>query len=259
MNCGTSMPELEPRMFSFNSPHGACDQCHGLGFQRIVDPDLVVQDQSKAITDGAVSGWLLPFSLHFDRLAEGIGEHIGVDVNVPWSELPDEAKEVFLHGLGGERVKVEYISRRKQNRTYMAKYEGIVPSIDRRYKETDSDATREMIEQVTSLKPCPACEGARLRPESRSVRVDGLGLHEFSHLSAEAAYEWIAKVELSDVERQVARLILKEIEERLQFLVNVGVGYLSMDRTASTLSGGEACSTSSTSRRSACTNATTSA
>jgi excinuclease ABC subunit A len=240
MNCGTSMPELEPRMFSFNSPHGACDQCHGLGFQRIVDPDLVVQDPTKSITDGAVSGWLLPFSLHFDRLAEGIGQHIGVDVNVPWEDLPDEAKDVFLNGLGKERVKVEYISRRQQNRTYMAKYEGIVPGIDRRYKDTDSDATREMIEQVTSLKPCPDCDGARLRPESRSVRVDGLGLHEFSHMSAEAAYEWIGKVELSDIERQVARLILKEIEERLQFLVNVGVGYLSMDRTASTLSGGEA-------------------
>ncbi|MGH2906847.1 MAG: excinuclease ABC subunit UvrA, partial [Solirubrobacterales bacterium] len=240
MNCGTSMPELEPRSFSFNSPHGACDNCHGLGFQRVVDADLVVQDSTKSITDGAVSGWLLPFSLHWDRLAEGIGRHLNIDVSVPWEQLPESAQQVFLNGLDGERVKVDYVSRRNQNRSYMARYEGIVPNIDRRYQETDSDNTRELIEQVTSLKPCPACDGARLRPESRSVKVDGLGLHEFSHKSAATALEWIQVVELSDIERQVARLILKEIEERLRFLVNVGVGYLSMDRTASTLSGGEA-------------------
>ncbi|MBI5309748.1 MAG: excinuclease ABC subunit UvrA [Actinobacteria bacterium] len=240
MNCGSSMPELEPRSFSFNSPHGACEECHGLGFQRTVDPELVVQDPSKSILDGAVSGWLVPFSLHFDRLAIAVGEHLGVDVSVPWNELPERARDVFLYGLVGERVPVTYTSKRGKERTYMGRYEGIVPSNERRYKDTDSDNTREWIEGVMSLKPCPSCEGARLRPESRSVRVDGLGIHEFSHMSAAAAHEWIQQVSLSDVERQVARLILKEIEERLQFLVNVGVGYLSMDRTASTLSGGEA-------------------
>ncbi|HEV7917947.1 MAG TPA: excinuclease ABC subunit UvrA [Solirubrobacterales bacterium] len=239
LNCGSSMPELEPRIFSFNSPHGACESCHGLGFQRVVDPDLVIQDSTKPLAGGAVSGWLLPFSLHFDRLAAAVGEHIGVDADLPWEELPDDAKEVFLHGLK-DKVEVRYVTRRNQNRRYMTKYEGIVPSIERRYKNTESDNTREMIEQVTSLKPCPACNGARLRPESLSVRVDGCGIHEFTHKSAEAALEWIERVQLSDIERQVARLILKEIEERLRFLVNVGVGYLSMDRTASTLSGGEA-------------------
>ncbi len=240
MNCGSSMPELEPRSFSFNSPHGACDECHGLGFQRTVDPELVVQDPSKPITDGAVSGWLVPFSLHFDRLAIAVGEHLGVDATQPWRDLPESAREAFLYGLGQERVPVTYTSKRGNTRTYMARYEGIVPSNERRYKDTDSDNTREWIEQVMSLKPCASCEGARLRPESRSVRVDGLGVHEFSNLSAAAALEWIKQVRLSDIERQVARLILKEIQERLQFLVNVGVGYLSMDRTASTLSGGEA-------------------
>ena len=240
MNCGSSMPELEPRSFSFNSPHGACAECHGLGFQRSVDPDLVVQDPSKPITDGAVSGWLVPFSLHFDRLAEAVGEHLGVDVGVPWRDLPEHARHAFLYGLGDERVQVTYTSKRGRTRSYMARYEGIVPSNERRYKETESDNTREWIEQVMSLKPCPACHGARLRPESLSVRVDGLGIHEFSSMSAAAALEWIRHVKLSDTERQVARLILKEIQERLQFLVNVGVGYLSMDRTASTLSGGEA-------------------
>ncbi|MFY9488931.1 MAG: excinuclease ABC subunit UvrA [Solirubrobacterales bacterium] len=240
MNCGSSMPELEPRIFSFNSPHGACETCHGLGFQRVVDPELVVQDHNKAIGDGAVSGWLLPFSMHFDKLAAAIGEHLGVDTSVPWRELPEDAKDVFMNGLGDERVRVNYTSRRNQNRTYMARYEGIIPSIERRYKETEADSTRELIEQVTSLSPCPACDGARLRPESQSVRVDGCGIHEFSNKSAESALEWIENVKLSEIERQVARLILKEIQERLRFLVNVGVGYLSMDRTASTLSGGEA-------------------
>jgi excinuclease ABC subunit A len=240
MNCGSSMPELEPRSFSFNSPHGACPECHGLGMVRTVDPDLVVQDESKPIADGAISGWLVPFSLHFDRLAEAVGEHVGFDASLPWNELSDEAREVFMNGLGKERIPVTYVTRRNNTRTYMAKYEGIVPSIERRYAETDSDNAREFLEQVMALKPCAACDGARLRAESRSVRVDGLGLHEYTHLSAAAALEWISKVELSHTERQVARLILKEIEERLNFLVNVGVGYLSMDRTASTLSGGEA-------------------
>ncbi|MBJ7353446.1 MAG: excinuclease ABC subunit UvrA [Thermoleophilaceae bacterium] len=240
MNCGSSMPELEPRSFSFNSPHGACPECHGLGMVRTVDPDLVVQDENKPIADGAISGWLVPFSLHFDRLAQAVGEHAGFDASLPWNELSDEAREIFMNGLGKERIPVTYTTRRNNQRTYMAKYEGIVPSIERRYAETDSDNAREFLEQVMALKPCAACDGARLRAESRSVRVDGLGLHEYTHLSAAAALEWISNVKLSNTERQVARLILKEIEERLNFLVNVGVGYLSMDRTASTLSGGEA-------------------
>lgn len=240
MNCGSSMPELEPRSFSFNSPHGACPECHGLGMVRTVDPELVIQDPSKAIADGAVSGWLVPFSMHFDRLATAVGEHIGFDAELPWRDLPESAQKVFLEGLGKERVAVTYTTRRNNQRTYQAKYEGIVPSIERRYAETDSDNAREFLEQVMALKPCGACDGARLRPESRNVRVDGLGLHEYCAKSAEAALAWIQEVSLSETERQVARLILREIEERLQFLVNVGVGYLSMDRTGSTLSGGEA-------------------
>ncbi|MGB0890039.1 MAG: excinuclease ABC subunit UvrA, partial [Solirubrobacterales bacterium] len=240
MNCGSSMPELEPRSFSFNSPHGACPECHGLGMVRTVDPDMVVQDATKSIVDGAVSGWLVPFSMHFDRLATAVAEHVGFDVDTPWRDLPEKAREVYLYGLGTERVKVTYTTRRNTSRSYMAKYEGIIPSIERRYKETDKDNALEFYEGVMSLKPCVSCDGARLRAESRSVRVDGLGLHEYCAKSAEGAYEWIKQVTLSDTERQVARLILREIEERLQFLVNVGVGYLSMDRTASTLSGGEA-------------------
>ncbi len=239
MNCGSSMPELEPRSFSFNSPHGACPACHGLGMVRKVDPELVISDGSKSILNGALSKWLMPFSMHVDRLSEAVADAVGVEAATAWDDLPEEAQEAYLYGLP-DRVTVSYTTRRGKDRTYMAKYEGIVPSIERRYAETEKDNAREFYESVMALTPCSECDGARLRPESRSVRVDGLGLHEYCALSAEAAYEWIGKVTLSDTERQVARLILREIEERLQFLVNVGVGYLSMDRTASTLSGGEA-------------------
>ncbi|MFT4049060.1 MAG: excinuclease ABC subunit UvrA [Solirubrobacterales bacterium] len=239
MNCGSSMPELEPRSFSFNSPHGACPECHGLGMVRRVDPDLVISDPSKSLLNGALSKWLMPFSMHVDRLIEAVADEVGVDPSTPWEDLPDSAKEAYLNGLP-DRVQVTYTTRRGTQRSYMAKYEGIVPSVERRYAETEKDNAREFYESVMALTPCVACDGARLRPESRSVRVNGLGLHEYCALSAEGALTWIEGVELSKTERAVARLILKEIEERLQFLVNVGVGYLSMDRTASTLSGGEA-------------------
>jgi excinuclease ABC subunit A len=239
MNCGSSMPELEPRSFSFNSPHGACPECHGLGMVRRVDPELVIQDPAKSLIDGALSKWLMPFSMHVDRLIEAVASELGVDAETPWQKLPESAKDAYLNGLP-ERVQVSYTTKRGNNRSYMARYEGIVPSVERRYAETSKDNAREFYESVMALTPCVACDGARLRPESRSVRVGGLGLHEYCALSADAALAWIKQVELSKTERAVAKLILKEVEERLQFLVNVGVGYLSMGRTASTLSGGEA-------------------
>ncbi len=239
MNCGSSMPELEPRSFSFNSPHGACPDCHGLGMVRRVDPALVIANPEKSLLDGALSKWLMPFSMHVDRLIEAVAEHVGADAATPWEKLPEGAKSAYLNGLP-DRVQVTYTTRRGNTRSYMARYEGIVPSIERRYAETEKDNAREFYEGVMALTPCAACDGARLRPESRSVRVGGLGLHEYCDLSVESALEWIQQIELSKTERAVARLILKEIQERMQFLVNVGVGYLSMGRTASTLSGGEA-------------------
>jgi excinuclease ABC subunit A len=239
MNCGASMPELEPRSFSFNSPHGACPECHGLGMVRRVDPELVITHPEKSLLDGALSKWLMPFSMHVDRLIEAVAAEVGVDPATPWRDLPEAAQDAYLGGLP-DRVQVTHTTRRGNKRSYMARYEGIVPSIERRYAETSKDNARDFYESVMALTPCAACDGARLRPESRSVRVGGLGLHQYCALSAEAALAWIKEVELSSIERQVARLILKEIEERLQFLVNVGVGYLSMGRTASTLSGGEA-------------------
>jgi excinuclease ABC subunit A len=239
MNCGTSMPELEPRSFSFNSPHGACPECHGLGMVRSVDPDLVISDPAKSLLDGALSKWLMPFSMHVDRLIEAVASEVSADPTTAWQDLSDEARSAYLYGLE-HKVQVNYTSKRGNDRSYMARYEGIVPSVERRYAETTKDNARDFYEGVMALTPCVACDGARLRAESRSVRVGGLGLHEYCALSSEAALSWIKQLELTGTERAVARLILKEIEERLQFLVNVGVGYLSLGRTASTLSGGEA-------------------
>ncbi len=240
LNCGTSMPELEPRIFSFNSPHGACDECHGLGFQRVVDPELIVQDPSKPLLEGAVSKWHLPWTPRLDELMHAVADAYGFDVDVPYEELSPAAIDVLMSGAPGERFHVEYRNRRGSHRSMNARWEGVTPYLERVYRETSSDNARDVIEQVTALRPCPACEGTRLRPESRAVRVSGIGIHEFCQMSTSRAREWLETIELSSTEQQVARLILREIRERLSFLDNVGVGYLSMERTASTLSGGEA-------------------
>jgi excinuclease ABC subunit A len=240
LKCGTSMPELEPRIFSFNSPHGACERCTGLGSQMEIDPELVVPDPHLSIGEGAIAPWANSSSQYYEQIAQGIAEQYGVDLDRPWAELSEEEQELFLHGLNGDRVAVSYRNRFGRRRSYSARFEGVIPNLERRYRETDSDTIRERIEEFMSVVPCPACKGARLRPESRSVLVGGMAIHEFSALSVRRALAWLADVELSETERHIARLIFREIEERLHFLDNVGIGYLSMDRAAATLSGGEA-------------------
>jgi excinuclease ABC subunit A len=240
LKCGTSMPELEPRMFSFNSPHGACERCTGLGSQREIDPELIVPDAALSIADGALAPWATSSSNYYEQITEAIAERYGVDLEAPWSELPQADRDLFLSGTNGEPVQVTYRNRYGRKRSYQTRFEGIIPNLERRYRETDSELSREKIEEYMSVRPCPACHGARLRPESRAVLVAGLPIHEFTALSVRAALTWLAEVELTDTERHIARLILREIEERLNFLENVGIGYLSMERAAATLSGGEA-------------------
>jgi excinuclease ABC subunit A len=240
LHCGISMPELEPRIFSFNSPHGACPRCTGLGSQMEIDPDLVVPDPSLSIGEGAILPWSSSATTYYDQITQAIAERYEVDLDVPWSELPDEQRDLFLYGTDGDRIYVTYRNRMGRKRSYMTTFEGIVPNLERRYKETDSDWSREKIEEYMTLRPCPECKGARLRPESRAVQVAGVPIHEFTGMSARRSLEWIGALELSHTDRAIARLILREIEERLRFLENVGVGYLSMERAASTLSGGEA-------------------
>src|SRR6201996_8206681 len=237
---GPSLTELEPRIFSFNAPHGACPRCTGLGSQMEIDPDLVVPDPTLSIGEGAIAPWAASASSYYDQLTQAISERYDVDLETPWEDLPPDAQEFFLYGTGGERIQVSYRNRFGRRRSYSTQFEGIVRSLERRYRETDSDVSREKIEEYMTLRPCPACKGARLRPESRAVLIDGTAIHEFCHLSTRRALAWIQEREFSDHDRRIARLVIREIEERLQFLENVGIGYLSMDRASATLSGGEA-------------------
>jgi excinuclease ABC subunit A len=240
LNCGTSIPELEPRIFSFNSPHGACERCHGLGFQRVIDPELVVPDPTLSLAEGALQPWNRGISAYWKRLIAAVAEEYGVDVDKPWAKLKKSDKEIFLYGTGGDRHQVTYTNRFGRRRSYKVRFEGIVNNLQRRYEETDSETNRERIESYMAEQPCPQCEGARLRPETLAVKVGGISIAEYSDLSARAAAEWIANLEMTDTEQAIARLIVREITERLAFLENVGIGYLSLARSARSLSGGEA-------------------
>jgi len=237
---GPSLVELEPRIFSFNSPHGACPVCTGLGSQMEIDPELVVPDPTLSIGEGAIAPWAASASEYYDQLIEAIAQRYEVDLDTPWEDLPDASRDFFLYGTNGDRVQVSYRNRFGRRRSYNTRFEGIVPGLARRYRETESELSREKIEEYMTLRPCPECHGARLRHESRAVLVGGTPIHEFTELSARRALEWVQDLELSEHDRRIARLVLKEIEERLRFLDNVGVGYLSLDRGAATLSGGEA-------------------
>jgi excinuclease ABC subunit A len=237
---GPSLVELEPRVFSFNSPHGACPRCTGLGSQMEIDPELVVPDPGLSIGEGAIAPWSVSASTYYDQLAQAIAERYEVDLETPWRDLPEESRDFFLYGTNGDRVQVSYRNRFGRKRSYSTSFEGIVRSLERRYLETESELSREKIEEFMTLRPCPECHGARLRPESRAVVVAGTPIHEFTALSARQALEWVARLELSEHDRRIVRLVLREIEERLRFLENVGVGYLSLERGAATLSGGEA-------------------
>jgi excinuclease ABC subunit A len=240
LRCGTSMPELEPRIFSFNSPHGACTRCTGLGTQMEIDPELVVPNPELSINAGALAPWATSTANYYEQLTEAIATTYGVDLDAPWERLSEGERDLFLYGTAGERVQVTYRNRYGRTRTYSTKFEGIIPNLERRYRETDSEWSREKIEEYMSVRPCPECHGSRLRPESRSVLLAGMAIHEFTALSVRRARAWIAELELSETDRHIARLILREIEERLRFLDDVGIGYLSMERGAATLSGGEA-------------------
>jgi excinuclease ABC subunit A len=240
LECGTSIPELEPRIFSFNSPHGACERCHGLGFQRVIDPELVVPDPTLSLAEGALQPWNRGITAYWKRLIAAVAEEYGVDADKPWAKLKKADKEIFLYGTGEDRHQVTYTNRFGRKRSYKVRFEGIVNNLERRYEETDSETNRERIESYMAEQPCPDCKGARLRPESLAVKIGGISIAEYSAMSARAAAEWIDSLDLNETERAIARLIVREISERLAFLENVGIGYLSLGRSARSLSGGEA-------------------
>ena len=237
---GPSLIELEPRIFSFNAPHGACPRCTGLGAQMEIDPELVVPDPSLSIAEGAIAPWAASASDYYEQLTLSIADRYGVDLETAWQDLPQDQRDFFLYGTEGDRLQVAYRNRFGRRRNYSTAFDGIVRGLERRYKETDSDFVKEKIEEYMTLRPCPECHGARLRPESRAVLVGDTPIHVFTAFSVRRALVWLRDLELSEHDQRIARLVLREIEERLSFLDNVGVGYLSIERGAATLSGGEA-------------------
>jgi excinuclease ABC subunit A len=237
---GVSLPELQPRVFSFNSPHGACPRCTGLGAQQEIDPDLLVPDPSLSIGEGALVPWSVGGSGFYESVIQAIADRYEIDLDTPWQDLSEEHQNLFLHGTDGERVYVQYRNRLGRRRSYMLAFEGIVPSLERRYRETDSSQQRERIEEYMSFRPCPTCGGARLKPEVLAVTIGERNIHQFTQMSVTRAIEFLDQLELTETEQLIGARIIKEIRERLTFLDNVGVGYLQLDRAAATLSGGEA-------------------
>jgi excinuclease ABC subunit A len=235
-----AIDELEPRSFSFNSPFGACPDCTGLGTHNEVDPELVVPDPERSLTEGAIAPWATgQTSEYFERLLQGVADVEGFDLDTPWEKLTARAQKAVLHGLT-EQVHVHYRNRYGRDRSYYASYEGVVPWIERRYAETDSDYSREKYEGYMREVPCPACRGTRLKPEILAVTVGGRSIAELSALSIGEASVWLRELVLDDRERFIGERVLKEVHARLGFLVDVGLDYLSLDRAAATLAGGEA-------------------
>ena len=237
---GVSLPELQPRIFSFNSPHGACPRCTGLGAQQEIDPDLLVPDASLSIAEGALVPWAVGNSNFYESVIQAIADRWEIDLDKPWHDLKPEHQQLFLYGTKGERIYVQYRNRMGRKRSYMLNFEGIVPSLQRRYRETDSAQQRERIEEYMSFRPCEACGGARLKPEVLAVTVGGLNIHEFTKMSVTRSLQFLDELDLTEVEQLIGARIVKEIRERLTFLDDVGVGYLNLDRASATLSGGEA-------------------
>ena len=254
--CGISLPEIEPRTFSFNSPHGACPTCQGLGVQMKVDPRLVVPNEELSLAEGAVHAWSGPEGSrrerngYYSQLLRAVARHFHIPMDRPWRELTPTQRQIILYGSGQERIPVTYINAEGHRRIYQTRFEGVIPNLERRYLETTSDYVRHKIAGYMSYSPCPDCGGTRLRPEARAVKVAGKPIHEVTAMSVSQALAWVNELRgegtsgaaspLTPRQRAIGERILKEIADRLQFMVNVGLDYLTLDRAASTLSGGEA-------------------
>ena len=233
---GVSLPELQPRIFSFNSPHGACPRCTGLGAQQEIDPDLLVPDPTLPLAEALVplqGNW-------YEAVIQAIADKWEIDLDTPWQDLTEEQRNLFLHGTHGERVYVSYRNRMGRKRSYMLAFEGLVTNLQRRYRDTDSASMRERIEEYMSFRPCPECHGARLKPEVLAVTVGEKNIHAFTQMSVTRALAFLEELALTETEQLIGSRIVKEIRERLTFLDNVGVGYLQLDRASATLSGGDA-------------------
>ncbi|MDQ1507758.1 MAG: excinuclease subunit, partial [Actinomycetota bacterium] len=239
-HCGLSFDELAPRNFSFNSPYGACERCDGLGTRFEVDPELVVGDPDLSITGGAIAPWAGFRGEYFGRVLEAVANASGFKTSTPWKKLKAAERKTVLYGTGPKQVLVQYRNRYGRARSYSTKYEGVIPWLERRHSEAESDRTREQIEGYMREVPCPECGGSRLRPATLAVKVGGKNIHEVTSLPIRDSARFFAELELSERDRIIAERVLKEVNERLTFLLDVGLDYLSLARSAGTLAGGEA-------------------
>ena len=253
IGCGTSLTEIEPRTFSFNSPHGACSECTGLGYKLEVNPDLVISNKALSLSEGAITPWSRggPSSSWYVSLLESISSAHGFSAKIPVKDLPQESLDLILYGNGTKKVTIRHRTHRGRTYSWDTNFEGVIPNLERRYKNTESDHTRQEIERYMAARPCRACGGARLRPEALAVKVCGLGIMEVCAKNVGHSLNWVREIDpdipfegprktLSVREKTIGNQILKEIEGRLEFLKNIGLDYVTLGRTARTLSGGEA-------------------
>ncbi len=238
-HCGYSISELEPRLFSFNNPVGACKECDGLGVKQYFDPDLVVSDPGASVADGAIRGWDRR-NVYYFHLLKSLARHYDFEVDTPFRKLRKRQKDAILFGSGRDRVDFSYINDRGDKVHRRHAFEGVIPNMERRFHETESSAVRESLQKYLTVRPCPACGGARLCEEARHVYIDGRTAPQITSGSVEDTLEYFSRLELEGARGAIAEKIVKEIRARLRFLVDVGLNYLTLDRSAETLSGGEA-------------------
>ncbi len=238
VECGISLPEIAPRMFSFNNPYGACPDCSGLGTRMYFDADMVVPNRGLSLREGAIVPWSTRTGFYYQQVLEALADHYGFEIRTPFDQLPERVQHILLHGSGKEQVRFFY-DQGNQRHFYDKPFEGVIPNLERRLRETDSDATREKLEPFMNVMPCPTCKGARLKKESLCIRVGGLNIQQVCAQSVTEAARFFVDLKLRKKEAEIARRVLKEVRQRLSFLENVGLDYLTLDRTAGTLSGGE--------------------
>jgi len=238
-DCGISYPDIEPRLFSFNSPAGACPSCDGLGSQTVFDPDLVVPDTGLSLADGAIAPWAGRETFMYRQTLEAVAAHVDADMDMPFAALSDAARKLFLYGSGRKKIRFVYETP-GQNRVVERAFEGVIPNLERRYRETGSDDVREALARYINTIDCPACAGSRLCKAARHVRIGDISLPQFTAMPLRDSQAWINGLQLSDQQRVIADRVLEEISARLGFMIEVGLDYLSLERTAGTLSGGEA-------------------
>jgi len=237
-DCGVSLPEISPRLFSFNNPHGACSACHGLGMKIYFDPELVVPDERLSINEGAIAAWSSKGGFMYNTMLSSACREMGINMDKPWRELSEKHKKALLHGLGDQRISYE-ISREDEHYKWHGRFEGVITNLERRYRDTQSEYMREEFERFMSYSVCPDCGGLRLRPEALHVFIDGHNIIDVTHMPAGECLNYFNNLKLDARRLEIAARVLKEIRERLNFLVNVGLEYLSLDRPSATLSGGE--------------------